>query len=856
MSDSPINLPWARYAITLGVASAVGAALYFDHVSQVDTATATFQDKERNLARNKAGEVERFFGEFYKSLRAVSLIPPMRRIEEMRNLPAGVESAVDEGIFTQEGSDVVQQFYNNLALTVPVSEVYMTMRGFDPEAGETPFFMYDALILGGAGAEGAEHDEHDFPEEAEDEEYDALVDQLAWFEKRYPTFSFSDFNEIPALITAPLRTCDNSQFYSIKNHDEWDAHGHIMSLPVYREGEGGELLGVLSGIFRTNQLEALLLDVPFLVITEADQKEATAAGFAMPDNSRFALLSPDLDLVINDRRNADLTANARGFAQGDTATSTRMSLATMPGAGTWELVYAYDMPVLEATISDLESTLWFRLGALGFLAIGLCGVFTREARAQARIAAALDDARSANDALGEANDRNRLVLDTIEQGLVMVDQDGNMQPGASAALLRWLGRYEPGTPFGDHLARLDENFGLNWSLAFDSFTDGMLPFELCKEQMPSRTRIGSAELELGCVVLGGEEDFRGLLVVIADVTDREAAAQSRKEQQETMELAQRLAKDKQGVRAYIEENGETVRSLAIGEWEDDLVTLKRALHTLKGNASLMGLKVLAEICHHVEDRVEERNAAPSNEDVDRLVERWNAIRATVRALGGEEDSGVIRISAHELAQFQARIVNSGQPDLLDTIERWALQPASTELQRQCDRAKMLANRLGKGDITAEYDDGGVLLDAESWRPFWSSLAHVIRNAVDHGLPESWDAPEGYVPTVRFTTSCSSSGFEVTVSDNGKGINWEALAASLARRGLPHETRADLEAGIFADGVSSRTEVGATSGRGVGMAAVAAIVEEHDGTISIETAQGQGTTFRFRFPLQDGVRAAA
>ena len=732
----------------------------------------------------------------------------------------------------------------------------MTMRGFDPEAGETPFFMYDALILGGAGAEGAEHDEHDFPEEAEDEEYDALVDQLAWFQGKYPAFNFDNFDDIPALITAPLRTCDNSQFYSLAHHDEWDAHGHILSVPVYREGDNGELLGVLSAIFRTNQLEALLLDVPYLIVTDADRAAAEADGFTMPDPSRFAIVASDLDLVIADRRAPDLIGSARDIAEGHTAESSRVTLATMPGAGSWELVYNYDMPVLGATISSLESTLWFRLGALGVLALGLCVVFTREARDQAAIASALDDARSANDALGDANDRMRLVLDTIEQGLVMVDKDGRMQAGASAALVRWLGRYDEGTPFADHLGRIDATFGMNWGLSFESFTDGMLPFELCREQMPARTAVGSTELELGCVVLGGEDDFQGLLVVIADVTDREAAAQSRREQQEVMELAQRLARDKASVRSYIEENGEFVRALATGALDNDLVTLKRSLHTLKGNASLMGLKVLASICHEVEDRVEDRQAAPTREDVDRLVERWNAIQATVRALGGEEDSGIIRISAHELARFQAQVRQSDNLELIDTVERWALEPVSMELSRQAERAAQLADRLGKGTIQVESSDNGVLLDAELWRPFWSSLAHVIRNAVDHGLPDPWDAPEDFVPTIRFAVEYSPDGLTVAISDNGKGINWEALAASLAKRGLPHTTQEDLEAGIFADGVSSRTEVGMASGRGVGMAAVAEITRELGGEILIETAPGAGTTFRFHFPTASGVRAAA
>src|SRR6185295_4651551 len=91
------------------------------------------------------------------------------------------------------------------------------------------------------------------------------------------------------------------------------------------------------------------------------------------------------------------------------------------------------------------------------------------------------------------------------------------------------------------------------------------------------------------------------------------------------------------------------------------------------------------------------------------------------------------------------------------------------------------------------------------------------------------------------------GFVVSVSDDGRGIDWRKLAEKAAAAGLPTATRADLEQALFADSISTRDSVSETSGRGVGLGAVRAAVIGLGGSIEVESAAGQGTTFRFGLP---------
>ncbi|MBC7977044.1 MAG: hypothetical protein H7138_18870, partial [Myxococcales bacterium] len=57
----------------------------------------------------------------------------------------------------------------------------------------------------------------------------------------------------------------------------------------------------------------------------------------------------------------------------------------------------------------------------------------------------------------------------------------------------------------------------------------------------------------------------------------------------------------------------------------------------------------------------------------------------------------------------------------------------------------------------------------------------------------------------------------------------------------------LACSLFVDGLSTRAEIDAQSGRGVGLAAVRAACEHIGGTIEVESKPGLGTLFRFRFP---------
>jgi two-component system chemotaxis sensor kinase CheA len=142
--------------------------------------------------------------------------------------------------------------------------------------------------------------------------------------------------------------------------------------------------------------------------------------------------------------------------------------------------------------------------------------------------------------------------------------------------------------------------------------------------------------------------------------------------------------------------------------------------------------------------------------------------------------------------------------------------------------------------------------------------HLIRNSLDHGLESPADRiAAGKPPTGTLTIAARHAGgsIAITVKDDGRGIDPARVAAVAVDRGLITRAQAqliDMRAAIellFAPGFSTAAEVGALSGRGVGMDAVREKIRELGGEVTVASVQGEGTVNEIRLPLTLAIMSA-
>jgi two-component system, chemotaxis family, sensor kinase CheA len=192
-------------------------------------------------------------------------------------------------------------------------------------------------------------------------------------------------------------------------------------------------------------------------------------------------------------------------------------------------------------------------------------------------------------------------------------------------------------------------------------------------------------------------------------------------------------------------------------------------------------------------------------------------------------------------------------NLQDAVLAIRMLPISNVFSRYPRMVHELAARLGKKvDIT--FDGEGTELDRGLIERITDPLAHLVRNAVDHGLEspqERTDAGKPPAGSLRLHATQRGGSVVIEVSDDGRGLDRERILAKAAQLGIavpqdaPDEQVWEL---IFTPGFSTASQVTDVSGRGVGMDVVRRNIHSMGGMVHLASARGWGTTVTVSVPL--------
>ncbi len=458
----------------------------------------------------------------------------------------------------------------------------------------------------------------------------------------------------------------------------------------------------------------------------------------------------------------------------------------------------------------------------------------------------------------ELRDRNaamRLVLDNVAQGLATAGPDGTLSAERSAAFDRWFGPPPPDVHFASHVAGKDARLVDTFSVGFEQVLDDILPIEVSLEMMPKRLERDGRHFSVEYAPLMREGRLDGLLLMITDVTARVHAERAEADQREQVKAFQSVLNDRTGFIEFFADGRDRVEKIRDDLFDDD-VERRREVHTLKGNASLFGLETIVAAAHDLEQAFDD---TPQDVDAKRkaLVDVWDAFAARTVPLLGEDLGDRVELSKTELeAVLQLIRRGVGMKEVEKEISRLAFEPMRLRLNRIRSQLLSLAKRLGKPEPRVVVNDGGVRLPTANFAPVWNSISHLVRNIVDHALDEpSARVRVGKPPiaTVELVASQTPSSVTLSLSDDGRGIDWDRVQEKAKEKGLPHATANDLSAALLSPNFSTATTVTQTSGRGVGLSVVAAAVTAVGGTLTIESQKGRGTRFTLSFHHTDSLR---
>jgi two-component system chemotaxis sensor kinase CheA len=206
------------------------------------------------------------------------------------------------------------------------------------------------------------------------------------------------------------------------------------------------------------------------------------------------------------------------------------------------------------------------------------------------------------------------------------------------------------------------------------------------------------------------------------------------------------------------------------------------------------------------------------------------------------------------AQAPLAALDKTAGDLIALADRLRRRPASEAWRPLRRITRDAAAALGK-DVEIAFSGDHIAIDAHIIEGLRAPLAHIVRNAVAHGIESPAERlASGKPRTGRIEVSIRiepDGEIVLDIADDGAGLD----PARIRRRGIENGmmsaanaarmTDDEIIALLFAPGFSTAARLSAYAGRGVGLNAAKAAVEAFGGKLEAERPARHGALFRIR-----------
>jgi two-component system chemotaxis sensor kinase CheA len=257
-----------------------------------------------------------------------------------------------------------------------------------------------------------------------------------------------------------------------------------------------------------------------------------------------------------------------------------------------------------------------------------------------------------------------------------------------------------------------------------------------------------------------------------------------------------------------------------------------------------------------QQQVVDASVRVSTQRLDRLIDMVgelviaHSMVAQDALVGSSENHGLAKKVSHT-----TKIVR----ELQDISMSMRMVPLKASFSKMARLARDVARKLGK-NVNFLTDGEDTEIDRNLVDIVNDPLVHMVRNAVDHGIETPEERRAAGKPeqgTVKISAFHSAGSVVVEISDDGKGVDREAVIAKAKERGLISDapdfndrSLSDREVFnlLFEPGFSTAKVVTDVSGRGVGMDVVKRNIESLRGSVEIRSEKAKGSVFRMSLPL--------
>lgn len=488
--------------------------------------------------------------------------------------------------------------------------------------------------------------------------------------------------------------------------------------------------------------------------------------------------------------------------------------------------------------------------------------------AQRSMEVSAEELTQANSNLLRLNQTFDAMVNSLGQGFVLIGRDGICLEVCSKACEDLLETNPAGRHIADVLlvpANKREGFSGWLEILFQDRLDFVEFAKLGPSRFPhSRGKKVSVEYK-PVRNAGGEVEL--VIAIATDFTREYEAQESAKEMRAHVILATSILRDKERFLDFVSQSRELMEKaqeltgpavLSAEAFRE----IKRHLHTLKGAAGSFGMLAVQTRVHDIETELAKRELPENSREY--LITELPKLRALFEK-GLDDNAHIIgslagagephrRVPLAKLEKL-SRLLSPGR-EAVDLLDELISQSPEEVFRRYEAVLRNAAARQGKKVRRLSVSGDDVRLVPEDYHGLFMALDHVFRNIVDHGIepPDEREAA-GKDREGRVAVEIARAGAfaEIRIRDDGRGVDVQRVQRKLKDMGhgdlAARGSRADLLDAIFLPGLSTAHTVTETAGRGVGLDAVRAAVNECGGQIRVESEEGRGTTFVIRLPLR-------
>ena len=326
------------------------------------------------------------------------------------------------------------------------------------------------------------------------------------------------------------------------------------------------------------------------------------------------------------------------------------------------------------------------------------------------------------------------------------------------------------------------------------------------------------------------DDPKELIINLNEIREREFDGKNAEKDNEVIELSDE--------KNDLNFEDETIKRIKLNanelSKEDSLKKTKKQNNTVIEKEK--SISVASEVIEKIFSRT--GNVLTSLSDINRIINS--------KLLENPQSDLKIAKDLIEKSNLQASLLNEEVLDL-------RVFPM-TDVMRRVKRSGFEAARSSGKKVDIIVNGETSRADRNVVRAVTDPLMHIVRNAVDHGIePPTERGNKDEKGKVEIDISTSSSGLEIVIKDDGRGIDTSKILEKAITNGLVDREKSkqlkdeEIFDFIFHPGFSTAEKVTDTSGRGVGMDVVKTNVISSGGSVYLNSDLGKGTKFTIVFP---------